>query len=138
MGEKKLGNKLNCQEHEDWWVEIPHADMSLNNNLWMRTLHGGQPHFSYKFNADGTISPEEEPDIVFGITDCSEGGRFMDTFGNHLGWKNSRAEAKEEERKKNEKLANVVKEQVNAIIDEKMAGLNDQMKAMMAMIADMK
>ena len=144
-GEQKLGNKLNCQQHEDWWVEIPHADMKIPNNLWMRTLHGGQPHFSYKFNADGTISPQDDPDIVFGLTDPSTGGRFIDSFANHLGWKRSRVEVKEEERKQNEKLAQLVQEQVDAVIDEKMGALTQQMQAMqmkmeemMAMIVEMK
>ena len=45
----------------DRWVEIPYADMELHNALWMRTMHGGdERHFAFKFNADGTMSPEEK------------------------------------------------------------------------------
>jgi len=89
---RKVGNKLKAVGMGDRWVEIPHADMTIHNSLWMRTNHGGQPHFSYKFNPDGTMSPDSRPDIVMGLCDPSPCARFRDCFGNHLGWKNSLVE----------------------------------------------
>ncbi len=79
--------------------------MELYNFAWMRTHHGGDPaHFAYRFNKDGTISPKDEPDIVFGLADPSKCHRFKDIIANHNGWKLSRAEKKEMEKKEAEKI----------------------------------
>jgi len=97
MVKKPMGSMLQVVGEADRWMEIPYADMQLNNFAWLRTMHGGDPkHFEYSFNQDGTISPKSRPDLVWALGDPSKCHRFRDIIANHLGWKTSR----EEDRKK--------------------------------------
>jgi hypothetical protein len=91
--DKKLGKCLKLVG-ENKWLEIPHGERIVGNVAWMRIQHGGQPHFNYTFNKDGTISPEEKADLVWGLADASETQTrgFRDVFANPTGWKKRRTE----------------------------------------------
>ena len=95
--EVELGKCLKLVD-EDRWVEIPYGEAIEYNCAWLRTHHGGQEHFNYTFNKDGTISPEEEPDLVWGLADATPCSKFKDVIANHLDWKLTRAEKKKAEK----------------------------------------
>jgi len=116
--DEELGNCLK-KVGEDRWMEIPWACMDEYNIAWLRTWHDGNPaHFTYTFNKDGTISPEEEPDLVWGLADPSPCGKFKELLANHLGWKKSRAEKRVADEEKFGKIDAIVEEKVNKIMEQ--------------------
>ena len=124
---------------EDRWVEIPWACMDLHNITWLRTFHGGDAaHFAYSFNKDGTISPLNEPDIVFGLADPSPCDKFKDLLANHLGWKKTRAEKKIADKEKAEKIEAIVEKQVSSIVAKEHKLLWDMITAQSKLIEDLK
>jgi len=62
------------------WIEIPYGEKSLYNALWFRTKENWRGHFVYTLNKDGTISPEENPEIVMGLADASSGERTQEVI----------------------------------------------------------
>ena len=71
-------------------MELPYADMSMQNFAWLRTWHGGKPHFDYQFNNDGSISPAGRLDLVFGLADPTPCGRWKDVIARHVSWNTRR------------------------------------------------
>jgi len=99
---------------DDQWLEIPHANKDLYNALWFRTKHGGRPHFTYTLNKDGTISPEENPEIVMGLADASSCHISQGHVYDAKGWKFTRAEEREKEEKMAENIRAITKQEVEA------------------------
>ena len=99
-GKTELGRCLKVHGEEDRWVEIPYGTTELHNFAWLRTHHGGGPHFDFTFNKDGTISPFDEPDIVWGLDDPSPCSKWRDVIANHVGWSKSRAQKREADKEK--------------------------------------
>ena len=52
-------------------MTIPDGDAIVHNIAWIRTHMGKPGYFNFTFNKDGTISPEDHPDLVFGLDDAS-------------------------------------------------------------------
>ena len=101
-------------------MEIPYGTAELHNFAWLRTFHGGGPQFfEYSYNKDGTISPIDEPDIVFGLADPSPCSKWRDVIANHVGWKKSRAEKKEKAKEKDAVIEAAVEKAVAEIAPKK-------------------
>lgn len=116
---KELGKCLKLCGEEDRWMEIPYGEPIEYNFAWLRTHHGGEAHFNYKFNKDGTISPEGEDDLVWGLADASPCSKWKDVIANNLDWKKTRTEKKRAEKEEEERIKNMV----SVIVDDKLAGL---------------
>merc|ERR1719454_169829 len=64
-------------DHKNRWMEIPCAQHEEDMVMWFRTLHGrSKPHFAWKVNEDGTISSDQEKDLVLGVGLASGEGHF--------------------------------------------------------------
>ena len=77
-------------EDENRYMELPYADMTLHNFAWLRTWHGGKPHFDYQFNKDGSISPSGRLDLVFGLADPTPCVKWRDVIAKHVSWNTRR------------------------------------------------
>jgi hypothetical protein len=108
----KGGKKTYFQsvKNPNWIMEIKWADMKKHNEIWMRTNHAGDrivPHFNWRINENGTISPYNNKKWVIGIG-STEGTRPEGRGTKHVGWH----QTKEEEKKESEKLMKVINDQV--------------------------
>merc|ERR1739847_84384 len=93
-------------------------EVELGNFTWCRTLHGegNNPHFSFCFNKDGTISPESDSDKVLGLADPSSNQFWVEHWAGYHGWKENRAEKRETEKAESDRIAAIVEESVNKIV----------------------
>lgn len=119
-------------------MEIPYGELVEYNCTWLRTHHGGQEHFNYSFNKDGTISPENDAELVFGLTDPTPCPKFKDNFANHLGWKQNRAEKREAEKEQDEKIEALVQKKVDEIIYHKFTAMQKMIEAQGHLIQDLQ
>ena len=102
---------------KDRWMEIPYGETIERNFAWLRTHHGGQVHFNYTFNKDGTISPEDEADLVWGLADATPCSMWKNIIANHLGWRKTREEKKKSEQEQESKIKDIVLKEVSEILD---------------------
>jgi len=131
---EELGKCLKLHGEDDRWIEIPYGEPVEYNFAWLRTHHGGGPHFNYTFNKDGTISPEDEADLVWGLADPTPCSKWKDVIANHIDWKLKRADKMKADAEKEEKMRNLM----NKVIDEKFAGLQKIIEEQGQMIKDLQ
>jgi len=66
-------------------MAIPYGEDIIGNNIWFRTEHSDPKNFAFKFNKNGTISPERNPKLVFGISKPVN-HRWIGLFADPLNW----------------------------------------------------
>lgn len=92
------------------------------------------PHFNFTFNKDGTISPEDEDDLVWGLADPSPCSKFNDIVANLLGWTLTREEKKKAEKEEEERLRLLI----DTLMNQKLAGMQKIIQEQGEMIKDLQ